>query len=200
MSTFINYLWIFICLTTTLLDVFWVATVDAQNGIGLKLKQQMTDKFNKLLQEHVRYEEIEFELNKIDYKTVTINSQDLVNDFSKKVDELFKEKVKVVDKIKVAIEQAKSNDTNRGYIEATDYHNMRGDTVGDDVVYVDEFSDQFKVSLNYSFVQVPTNTYKEKQSVLRQVEWSKNLDKGFKENYKSSKDLQYQYYGDTSGK
>ena len=77
---------------------------------------------------------------------------------------------------------------------------MRGDTVGDDVVYVDEFSDQFKVSLNYSFVQVPTNTYKEKQSVLRQVEWSKNLDKGFKENYKSSKDLQYQYYGDTSGK
>ena len=156
MSTFINYLWIFICLTTTLLDVFWVATVDAQNGIGLKLKQQMTDKFNKLLQEHVRYEEIEFELNKIDYKTVTINSQDLVNDFSKKVDELFKEKVKVVDKIKVAIEQAKSNDTNRGYIEATDYHNMRGDTVGDDVVYVDEFSDQFKISLNYSFVQVPT--------------------------------------------
>ena len=160
----------------------------------------MTDKFNKLLQEHVRYEEIELELNKIDYKTVTINSQDLVNDFSKKVDELFKEKVKVVDKIKVSIEQAKSNDTSRGYIEATDYHNMRGDTVGDDVVYVDEFSDQFKVSLNYSFVQVPTNTYKEKQSVLRQVEWSKNLDKGFKENYKSSKDLQYQYYGDTSGK
>lgn len=198
MSTLINYLWIFICLTTTLLNVFWVATVDAQKG--LKLKQEMTDKFNKLLQEHVRYKEIELELNKIDYKTVTINSQNLADVFSQKVNELFQEKVKVVDKIKVSIEQAKSNDTSRGYIEATDYHNMRGDTVGDDVVYVDEFSDQFKVSLNYSFVQVPTNTYKEKQSVLRQVEWSKNLDKGFKENYKSSKDLQYQYYGDTSGK
>ena len=198
MSTLINYLWIFICLTTTLLNVFWVATVDAQKE--LKLKQEMTDKFNKLLQEHVRYKEIELELNKIDYKTVTINSQNLADVFSQKVNELFQEKVKVVDKIKVSIEQAKSNDTSRGYIEATDYHNMRGDTVGDDVVYVDEFSDQFKVSLNYSFVQVPTNTYKEKQSVLRQVEWSKNLDKGFKENYKSSKDLQYQYYGDTSGK
>ena len=157
MSTLINYLWIFICLTTTLLNVFWVATVDAQKG--LKLKQEMTDKFNKLLQEHVRYKEIELELNKIDYKTVTINSQNLADVFSQKVNELFQEKVKVVDKIKVSIEQAKSNDTSRGYIEATDYHNMRGDTVGDDVVYVDEFSDQFKVSLNYSFVQVPTNTY-----------------------------------------
>ena len=191
----INYnMWISICLTTLLLDVLVITMAD-----GGKLKQQMTDKFNKLLQEHVRYKEIEVELGKINYEAAPINSQDLVDEFSQRVHNLFQEKVKVVDKLKVSIEQAKSNDTSKGYLEATDYHNMRSDTIGEEVVFVDEFSDQFKVSLNYSFVQVPTNTYKEKQSVLRQVEWSKHLDKGFKENYKASKDLQYQYYGDTSG-
>ena len=167
-----------------------------------KLQIQLTDKFKALLNEHVYYELIEKELDKIKYEPIPINSQDLVDEFSQKVHELLQEKLKVVDKLKASIEEAKSNEIGSGdesFVEMSNYHNMRDDSVGGEVVYVDKFSSEFKVSLNYSFVQVPTNTYKYKQSVLRQIEWSKQLDTDFKKNYKSSKDLQYQYYGDTSG-
>ena len=151
----IQYFWIVICISTCMLP-------EKSNVFGsTKLPQALTNQFNKLLKDHVHYDEIEKVLNEIDYTPVQVNSQDLVNEFSRNVRQLLNEKIKVVDKLKASVEQAKMNATNSGDGGDGDYgddelkyNNMRDESTSDSLVYVDDFSTEFKVSLNHSFVQV----------------------------------------------
>jgi len=166
--------------------------------------QHLSTTFTNFLRKHVKHDLIEQELNKIQYTTMDVNSSDLVTGFTKGMQQLLQEKVKVVDAIKTSVENLRINFTrNNRYSETVkefDYYNMRDIENEEDLKITNSFTEDFKVDLNHSFVQVPTNIYKFKQSVLQQVQWSKELDKGFKENFADgNKDLQYQYYGDASG-
>ena len=61
------------------------------------------------------------------------------------------------------------------------------------------YSKEVKVNLNYSFVQVPTEIYRNDVKILNEVKWSKNLDELFKSNLVSNPTLQWQYIGKESG-
>jgi len=63
-----------------------------------------------------------------------------------------------------------------------------------------EFSDTVPVNLTRSFVQVPTNVYAYKKTVLDQVSWGQKIDESFVENYYNVSDrkLLYQFYGDSA--
>ena len=61
------------------------------------------------------------------------------------------------------------------------------------------YSIDVKVNLNYSFVQVPTEIYRNDVKILNEVKWSRDLDELFKSNLASNPTLQWQYIGKESG-
>ena len=61
------------------------------------------------------------------------------------------------------------------------------------------YSKEIKVNLNYSFVQVPTEIYRNDIKVLNEAKWSQNLNALFRSNFKRNPTLQWQYIGKESG-
>ncbi|XP_066920408.1 voltage-dependent calcium channel subunit alpha-2/delta-3-like [Clytia hemisphaerica] len=165
--------------------------------------QPFANSFDDFLKEHLKYDKIESELQKVKYIKRKADSAELVQTFKTNLETLFKEKEKILDGIKTSIENAKlnytSSPTSNDFVQEFDYNNMRDEGSNKRVGFVDDFSTEFKVNLTHSFVQVPTNIYKFKQSVLQQVEWSQHVDNTFQQNYAKNSNLQYQYYGDSSG-
>lgn len=189
---------------SSLLFTIFAAFIYFQSVICSRDKiQSLADSFDEFLKQHLKYEKIEQELGKIKYIKHEADSERLVETFKNNLEKLFKEKEKILDGIKTSIENAKLNYTSgpsrNDFVQEFDYNNMRDEGTIKRVDFENDFSTEFKVNLTHSFVQVPTNIYKFKQSVLQQVEWSQHVDNTFQQNYEANSNLQYQYYGDSSG-
>lgn len=61
------------------------------------------------------------------------------------------------------------------------------------------FSRTLSINLNYSFVQVPTEIFRNDVKILNEVKWSQDLDVLFRDNFKNNPTLQWQYIGKESG-
>ena len=61
------------------------------------------------------------------------------------------------------------------------------------------YSTEFNVNTNNSFVQVPTEIFRNHTTILNEINWSRGLDEVFKQNYQRNPTLQWQYIGKETG-
>lgn len=55
------------------------------------------------------------------------------------------------------------------------------------------------VNLSVSSVHVPTNVFDRADNVLKDIQWSQNLDSVFKDNFKNDPTLSFQFFGSSTG-
>ena len=131
-----------------------------------------------------------------------IKGSELIVEFTQGVEDLLKEKTVVLNDIKETAEKSEEDHAYKEKMKTFKYLNMRSIKSTDNISLVlnPMFSKTVKVNMTDSFVQVPTNIYSQKVSVLNTVAWTEALDETFNSSFiKSGGKLLYQYYGDSTG-
>ena len=168
------------------------------------IADKIHDKIRNYVKTTLQPEKIEAQLQKLTFVVKTVDGKTLETNFSAGLESVFNGKEKILQNIKDKAEKAEMD---YGYDQVFDeehaYFNMRDIKTqyneNQSLAIEPKFSDSVRVNFTHSFVQVPTNVYAYKKSVLDQVTWGAELDETFEGNFKnSSGTLLYQYFGDAS--
>ena len=152
----------------------------------------------------VRTDLVNEALDKLKFEVKTVKGQKLEDDFTSGIESVFNGTKAALNNIRDKAETAEMNHDYTVKREADRYFNMRDISehynINDSVRIMPEFSDTVPVNLTNSFVQVPTNVFAYKKTVLDQITWGQKIDKSFIENYSNLSDgkLLYQFYGDSA--
>ncbi|XP_062618776.1 voltage-dependent calcium channel subunit alpha-2/delta-3-like [Saccostrea cucullata] len=143
-----------------------------------------------------------------------LNPQDLVDKFAREIEELLETKVKAIERLVIAAENAKKEHEYRKNLQLEYVNNkkvlspedlkdtptaMTSDIYAMINLTSDNLFNEVKVNPNYSTVHVPTNVYDQAPVILNGIKWSKKLDPVFKENRKEISDLRWQYFCNADG-
>lgn len=142
--------------------------------------------------------------------------QDLVDKMAREIEELLKTKVKAVEKLVKAAENARKDHEYRKNLQLEYVNNKKVISQEDmemmglnsssvfDIYYMinltqDTLFNDVQINPNYSTIHVPTNVYDQAPVILNGIQWSKKLDPIFKQNRKETSDLRWQYYCSADG-
>lgn len=142
--------------------------------------------------------------------------QDLVDRLAREIEELLKTKVKAVEKLVKAAEDARKDHEYRKHLQLEYVNNKKllsqedlektginSSSVTDIYTMInltqDTLFNNVQINPNYSTIHVPTNVYDQAPVILNGIQWSKKLDQIFKQNKKETSDLRWQYYCSADG-
>eukprot|EP00111_Clytia_hemisphaerica_P021737 TCONS_00063925-protein len=133
------------------------------------------------------YEDLGLKIQKVDGESLTI---DLANELER----FFDEKVKTLRKL--AEEASRIEDE---YRENYQHHDWFNGKALQGMKLVQHANFDVPVNLTDSIVHVPTEVYDQDSKVVRDIQWTKALNKIFQNNFEQYSGLSWQYFGTVEG-
>ena len=181
-----------------------ITTVDKLKDAAVQFSKLLAYHTNKMTNYKAIKESLENLSMNVEFKKR--DGQNLSDTFKASVEQIFKNKEKLLVNLKENITGLKNTSTYNSLIEDFYYPNsriLRDLYTNQNVSFVrivKEFPTDVPINQTRSFVHIPTNVNGKNKKILNVVKWTENLDKAFQYNQKNDKSVILQYYCDSSGK
>ena len=157
---------------------------------------------SKFMATSTRYDALDSEYSRLhNEKYFKIKESDPANIsqiFAKNLHDLLESNKQSLINIKLKIEDLYEHFVYNDSIEIYNYDNER-DILPDQVVNVPTFYPKYKLNVNQSNVQIPMNIYKYDKRILNTVNWTKDINKVFADNFNKTPTLLWQYFASKDG-
>ncbi|EDV24767.1 uncharacterized protein TRIADDRAFT_56910 [Trichoplax adhaerens] len=161
---------------------------------------QIGNELNRIGYEILDLNKIENIYQKQDLYVQNLNGSFLIQQLARNLRETFSTKVAALQNLVDAV-QILANDklTNLTELRQLHYYDSLSSNITSELTMT--YSTKFKTLINSSLsvIQIPTNVYSGSRSILATIEYTKNLNDYFIENYNNDPNLRNQYFGGNDG-